>query len=180
MPPEHEVRGSNPLGRMTEGRKRKAPFGSPSGAFFHAPERVDVLLVRPDASLRGSKSALLVREGSEDGRSPPELNPLGRMGRPGSQRGPGLPPFGSIRTSDRTRAVPTASDLSPTPHDPQPPPRGPPRRRIRTPPPRDRPASIRGRRESHRATGSWATSPARSRYSAHRHLPARRSGHRGR
>jgi len=35
--------------------------------------------VRPDASRRMSKSNRVVREGSEDGRSPPQLNPVGRM-----------------------------------------------------------------------------------------------------
>ena len=88
LPPEQKVTGSNPVGRMTKGRKQKAPFGSPSGAFCQAPDGVDVLLVRPDASLSGSKSDRVVREDSEDGRSPPGLHPVGRIGRRGPVWGP--------------------------------------------------------------------------------------------
>ena len=49
-----------------------------SGTSGHAPEGVDDRLVRPDASWRRSQTLRLVREGSEDARSAPQLNPVGR------------------------------------------------------------------------------------------------------
>ena len=83
-PPEHEVTGSNPVGRMKKATKQEAPSDLPGGAFFMRPMAWFGAEVRAERPGLVSKSFPVFRETSEDARSAPQLNPVGRTFRKSS------------------------------------------------------------------------------------------------
>jgi hypothetical protein len=108
MPPEHEVTGSNPVGRMTKAKKQKAPSDLPGGAFVMRPMARFGAEVRAERPEVVSKSCPVFRETSEDGRRPPQLHPVGRIwpgaAGPGSSCLAGFEPVTEPTWSSQVRA----------------------------------------------------------------------------